>query len=320
MSVDPEPDGRQVVELRHLAYALQVAQSGSFSRAAPLLRMSQPSLSAAIAQLERELGSTLFDRSSRGVTLTPTGLYLCDQAERILSEVEDLRVTVRSMESGATGSLNVGIAPVLAWRLAPPILQAFTSAAPRVVLSVRERNAGELLELILAGEVDVALVATASTDHLRDFHRGELSADNLGTVPLVAALPERFSASPDPITLAMIAAESIALPPISVRTHGLQAGLLSAFERSGLPPPRVHEVPSLFEAIPLAIAGVAVAIIPEGMRAAVAAMGVVVRRIADGPFPLDVSVVYRQAPTVQPPLSTFIDIARLTRRDSKPPP
>ncbi|WP_426321778.1 LysR family transcriptional regulator [Microbacterium sp. E-13] len=302
------------LELRQLIYAVATARAGSFSRAANELGLAQPSLSAAISQLESELGVKLFERSSRGVVPTAVGAYVVRQGQRVLRDVDELRSTVRSMASGATGAITFGVAPVLAWQSAPAIMRAFTAAWPDAELSVRERNASEIIELLIEGAIDVGMVATASTAHLRDFHRGVLVVEALGSVNLIAALPQRYAASADPISLAEIADEEIAIPPPSTRTFGLRAGILRAFDQAGIPTPRIRDVPSLFEAIPLAMAGIAVAIIPEGMRSAITSPDLVLRSIHNGPAPLDISLL-RGARNTSPAVTRFARIARETMRD-----
>lgn len=301
-----EADG---MELRHLSYLVAVARAGSISKAAVELRMTQPSISAAIAQLEAELQAQLFERTARGVTLTAIGAYVVRQAQRLLRGSDELTATVRSMVSGAAGTLSLAIAPVLAWEFAPAVMRAFTQAAPEVVLSVQERNAGEVIELILEGTVELGMVATASSDYLRDFHRETLVVESLGSVDLVAALPVRYRDAPDPIPLQAFAHEEIAVPPASVRTMGLRAGLLRAFDKAELPAPRMRDVPSLFEAIPLAMAGIAVGIIPEGMRSALTSPDLVTRQILDGPEPLDISLLHRPGNATSPSVQTFSRLA-----------
>ncbi len=301
------------LELRQLEYVVATARAGSFSKAAADLGLAQPSLSAAVAQLETELGVRIFERSSRGVVPTAVGAYVVRQAQRVLRDVNELRSTVRSMASGATGAITFGVVPVLAWQSAPAILRAFTEAWPDADLSVRERNASEIIELLIEGAIDVGMVATASSSHLKEFHRGVLVVEPLGSVNLIAALPSTYADSPDPIPLAVFADEEIAIPPASTRTFGLRSGLLRAFDQANLPTPKVRDVPSLFEAIPLAMAGIAVAIIPEGMRAAITSPDLVLRSIRNGPAPLEISLL-RRARNTSPAVSRFARIARDTMR------
>ena len=95
------------VELRTLRYFVAVAEELHFGRAAARLHMSQPPLSRAIKQLETEVGALLFDRSPAGVTLTPVGAVLLDEARALLDQADRVRVRVAAAAGAAT--LTVGI-------------------------------------------------------------------------------------------------------------------------------------------------------------------------------------------------------------------
>lgn len=301
------------MELRQLTYVARTARAGSISRAASELRLAQPSLSSSISQLEAELGVQIFERTTRGVVPTPAGSYVVRQAQRVLRDVEELRETAQSMSTGSGGAITLGVAPVLAWQTAPRLMRAFLEAWPHAEISVRERNVSEVIEMLLDGTIEIGMVATASSSHLRDFHRDVLVVESLGTVDLIAALPDRYADSPDPIPLADFAHEEIAIPPPSTRTFGLRSGILQAFDRAGLPTPKVRDVPSLFESIPLVLAGIGVGIIPEAMRETITSPNLVLRGILDGPDPLDVSLM-RRPKNVSPAVSRFVKIARETMR------
>ena len=287
------------MELRQLRYVVLTAQEGSFSRAAAELHLAQPSLSTAIAQLESELGIRIFERSSRGVTPTAAGAYVVRQAARVLRSVDELRDTARSMASGAQGAVSFGIVPVLAWQVAPAIMREFIHLWPHAEVALREANASDVIDLVLAGDLDVGDVEDA--------------------LAVAEALPRRYADSPDPICLEAFAHEAITIPPQSTRTFGLRSGMLAAFDQAGLPTPQVRDVPSLFEAIPLAMAGLAVAIIPEAMRPAIQSPDLVLRHIVDGPAPLDVSLL-RRAGHATPTIGHFIEVAGAILRPDDPAP
>ncbi|MFG2142927.1 LysR substrate-binding domain-containing protein [Streptomyces sp. NPDC048696] len=143
------------MELRTLRYFVAVAEELHFGRAATRLHMSQPPLSRAIKQLESELGAALFDRSSAGVTLTPVGAVLLDEARALLDRAERLRVRVAAAAGAATitiGVLDGGTDPS-ATRLA----DAYRRRHPSVEVRIRETDLADPTCGLHAGLVDIAL-------------------------------------------------------------------------------------------------------------------------------------------------------------------
>src|SRR5438477_4457401 len=98
---------RGMLELRHLRYFVAVAEERNFSRAAERLHMAQSPLSAAIRQLEQEIGAELLARGSRGVTMTAAGGALLDRARRILEAVDGAVTATRRAASGELGVLRI---------------------------------------------------------------------------------------------------------------------------------------------------------------------------------------------------------------------
>src|SRR5258708_24543155 len=98
------------MELRHLRYFVAVAEELNFTRAAKRLGINQPPLSLQIRQLEKELGTQLFRRRTRGVELTDAGKLMLEEARVILKQVETAKTGVRRRARGETGRLIVGSA------------------------------------------------------------------------------------------------------------------------------------------------------------------------------------------------------------------
>ena len=97
-----------MLELRHLRYFVAVAEERNFSRAAERLHMAQSPLSAAIRQLEQEIGAKLLSRGSRGVTTTPAGAVLLERARRLLEGVDGAVTATRRAADGELGALRIG--------------------------------------------------------------------------------------------------------------------------------------------------------------------------------------------------------------------
>jgi LysR family transcriptional regulator, cyn operon transcriptional activator len=146
-----------VMELRHLRYFLAVADSLSFTRAAADLHITQPTLSQQIAQLEQEIGTTLFDRVGRKVRLTASGALFRQHAERALREIQAAKAAVGELEGLTHGALAIGVFQSFNASLLPPVLAKFTATYPRVTVTVRQLATGEMEERLLKGELDLGI-------------------------------------------------------------------------------------------------------------------------------------------------------------------
>jgi DNA-binding transcriptional LysR family regulator len=144
-------------ELRHLRYFVAVAEELNFSRAARRLRMAQPPLSVAIRQLEAELGTELFRRSSRGVTLTEAGTILLAGARRTLAEAEGAVAAAKRAGAGELGSLRIGFSWSARFETLPRLGQAFRLQRPEVELLTEEMWNSRMAGALRDGSIDVAV-------------------------------------------------------------------------------------------------------------------------------------------------------------------
>ncbi len=147
-----------MVEIRQLRYFVAVAEERNFGRAARRLHLSQPPLSMQIKGLEKELGISLFDRTTRRVELTDSGRALLPQARRILSAVEEAKAAARGAELGLRGELGIGFVSSATLSLLPPALRLFRERFGGVELHLRELTSGEQLEALYDGAIRVGLV------------------------------------------------------------------------------------------------------------------------------------------------------------------
>jgi LysR family hydrogen peroxide-inducible transcriptional activator len=159
-----------------------VADARHFGRAARACFVSQPALSAQIRALEGKLGIQLFERSSRGVLVTEAGAEVIDRARRILRDVDDLR-DAAGATGGLAGPLRLGIIPTIAPYLLPHAVRHLGAAAPDLELYLREDRTEPLLEQLVAGELDVLLLALP-------LHRQGVEELPLYEEPFLLAVPE----------------------------------------------------------------------------------------------------------------------------------
>jgi DNA-binding transcriptional LysR family regulator len=151
-------------DLRQVRYFVAVADELNFTRAAERLHMAQPPLSAAIQQLEEQLGVTLFERTTRQVELTLAGKLLLARGQELLAHAEEAFSAVREVERAPVGTLRVGVAPPARFGLAPELVAACATEAAGVMLYPREEPTGILLRELRAGRLDLVIAFCAPPD------------------------------------------------------------------------------------------------------------------------------------------------------------
>lgn len=146
-------------DLRQLECFCAVARAGSFTRAAEDLGIAQPSLSEQIARLEQGLGAPLFERLKRRIELTPLGEAILGKARALLEDAAALPEYFEQAREGVSGPLRVGAIPTILPYFLAPLLKGFTGRYGEVDLRVREGATAELVEEVLDGMLDVALLS-----------------------------------------------------------------------------------------------------------------------------------------------------------------
>ncbi|AEC19725.1 LysR family transcriptional regulator [Pusillimonas sp. T7-7] len=150
--------------LTELKYIVAVARERHFGRAAEACFVSQPTLSVAIRKLEDELGVILFERGGTEVGITPIGLRVVAQAQRVLEEGANLREIARQGHDPLAGPLRVGIIYTIGPYLLPKLVPTQIAATPQMPLLLQENYTVRLLELLRQGEIDCAIVALPLPD------------------------------------------------------------------------------------------------------------------------------------------------------------
>ncbi|MGW2160087.1 LysR family transcriptional regulator [Nonomuraea sp. NPDC001699] len=191
------------MELRQLSHFLAVARRRSFTLAAHDVNVVQSSLSASIRQLERELGATLFDRTTRRVELSPAGRALLPIARHILADARAAKAEISAVQGLLRGQVALGTIQMLTWIDLPEVLARFTKAYPGVEISLLEAPVDEMIEALRSGELDLAYLA-CGVDELP----AALTVIDSDTEPLaVAAGPGHPLAGQPGVRLADLEAE-----------------------------------------------------------------------------------------------------------------
>lgn len=153
------------MDIRALRYFVEVVQLNGFSRAADALFITQPAISRSIKKLEAELGATLLIREINGVRLTDDGAILFEHAKQILKQFNSMNKALHDKAGPLTGTLNVGLPPVIASTYFADIIMAFSSSHPQVELKIFELGTKQMEEAMLEGTVETAAVVLPFNDN-----------------------------------------------------------------------------------------------------------------------------------------------------------
>lgn len=254
------------METRDLEYLLSVQAHGGVGRAAEALGISQPALTKAIRRVEAQVGLSLFERTSLGVTPTQAGLRFMERARRIQLEYDDALQEMQGIRTGTQGVLRLGYSPSIPSALVIGACRQLIRERPVARLRLRSRLARELMDLLSAGELDLAIAPMPSQGE-SGFFVQELFDDRL----VVVADEAHPLHGRGPLRLADLAGQEWLLPgPHIVLRQQVDA----AFQRQGLAAPSLRietdfGSASLFELLRgttlLSVAGALSNVAPAGL-------------------------------------------------------
>jgi LysR family transcriptional regulator, transcription activator of glutamate synthase operon len=287
------------VELRQLRSVEAVARHRHFTRAAEELHLAQSALSHQIRRLEEELGTPLFERTSRRVTPTEAGHAIAARARRVLAEVDDARAEVDELRGVLRGHIWIGpLVPAGALDV-PGLLARFSQAHPGVEVGLREGIAAEMLRWLAADELDAAFSLLAGD--IPD----ELAIEPLSHDEVVAAFaPDRAPAAPH-VNVADLAQHKIIAPR---RGSAIATVLHQRFAAAGEPLRLALESGDPFLLRSLAARGFATAILPRSLTA-LEGPALEVRSLQPA-VQLPVALVWRRARNAPPAARAFIEFVR----------
>lgn len=239
--------------LRQLQYAVGVAETGGFRKAAEACAVSQPALSAQLGELERALGARLFERGPRRVLVTPEGADLLARARALLAGAGELAEAARALRDPLAGTLRAGVLPTIGPWVLPEVSRALARAFPRLRLAWSEERTAALAAAVAEGRLDAALVA-------RESDLGALETADVARDPFVLAVPRGHRlARKGPVRLADLAGEPVLLLE---EEHCFRDQALVFCGRAGLPEGE-YRATSLTTLARLVASGAGVALLPS---------------------------------------------------------
>ncbi len=170
--------------LTELRYIVAVAKEKHFGKAASRCFVSQPTLSVAVKKLEDELGLTLFERHKHDVTITPLGIKIIEQAERVLEQAKTIKLIANEAKDPLKGTLQLGIIYTIGPYLLPRIIPLINKAAPELTLIIDEDFTANLAGKLTSGELDLVILSSP-------FDIPGIKTELLYKEPLIVALPKK---------------------------------------------------------------------------------------------------------------------------------
>ena len=307
------------MELRRLEHFLAVVDYGGFTAAAAEVGVSQPGLSFAIKELEKELGVQLFDRVGRRVQLSAAGRALVEPARQALRDVETGRAAVAAVAGVIAGTLALASLPTLAADPLADLVGRFRQLHPGVEVDLSApEDTNDLLSMVREGRSEAGLTEAAD---LPD----DLISHDFGSQELLLVLPLDATAHPEPLPAAenegpasvwpragsvptvaltdMLDVPFVAAPPGTSTRRLLDEGFAGAGAE-----PLVAVVTAQRDAIlPLVLAGAGAALVPEPTASLAGTLGARVRRLRPS-ITRGISLVHRPGP-LSPAATRFVALA-----------
>lgn len=291
------------MNLRQLRYFLAVVDQGGVHRAADSLMVAQPSISQALRSLEQELGTSLFHRTGRSLTLTAAGEAIIPAAREVMHGVDLARSLVDAVDGLQTGRLVICSTPSQAASPLAPLVGRFLEHYPGVQIVVKAAaSRGDVVSSLRGGGAELGLMARSVNEAPpADLTIHPLEVQNY---LCVAKDPQTLPPGPAPLLPRALSGARLIVgqPGTGVRRA---ADLVLA----GAPGSSIAvEIESREALLPLVLADAGIAVVADGFRAAAEASGLTVREL-DLPESLAVDLMHRPGP-VSPAAQAFLSLAR----------
>jgi DNA-binding transcriptional LysR family regulator len=296
---------------KSIRYFIAVAEIGSISAAIQELGVSQSVVSTAIAQIEADLGTLLFERRARGMVLTHAGHQFLRHAHQIEVAMRNARDALASRPHTVTGSLNIGVTSLMVGYYLPFLLDRFRRVFPRIQVQITEDRRDYLEHLLISGELDVALIVVSQLQN-----RQALETETILRSGWCVWLPVNHRlASEERIEAAELAQQSLILLQVD------ELGDATALWNAGGVEPTVLIRTSSVEAVRSLVAtGAGCSVLPDMLYRPWSLEGdrIEARPLAHALPHLEVGLAWRRGAVLPESLSNFLTAVRPTLEGHAP--
>ncbi|MFD2703376.1 cidABC operon transcriptional activator CidR [Paenibacillus shunpengii] len=242
------------MDIRHLQYFLEVARQHSFTKAAQVLFITQPTISKTVKSLEDELGVTLLDRYGKNVKLTDAGEVFARQAQEIVTSFHNLSSELDDLMNLKKGHIRIGLPPMIGASFFPKVIGAFYKQYPNITIELFEDGGKKVENDILSGALDVGVTVLPADEDLFDSY---IFVDESLKVVLHPTHP---LAEQDEIQLAELSEDGFILFREDFSLHDR---IIGACQKAGYQPRIIYESAQWDLISNMVAAGLGVALLPE---------------------------------------------------------
>ncbi|MET3924732.1 hydrogen peroxide-inducible genes activator [Devosia sp. 2618] len=293
------------LSLKQMRYALAVAETGHFGRAAAACNISQPALSQQIQTIEHECGTLLFDRLKGGARPTPFGSEFIARARLVLETADALEAFAQGSGGQPNRPLRFGLIPTVAPYLLPEIFPALTAGLPGIEFTVSENRTDALIAALADGGLDAALIGTDAPDH-----GPRLVSRPLFDDPFVLAT-SRLEATAEPVSLASLSPDRILLLD---EGHCFRDQTIAACRIDSDPSTRTFAATSLSTIVEFVANGQGVTLLPQiALRKEATDPRIAIHPLTSPGAGRRLSLVWREANPFAATLEKMTELIRATR-------
>lgn len=294
------------MEVRLIKYFLTVAEELNITKAAQKLHMAQPPLSRQMQMLEEELGTTLFIRGKRKLSLTEEGLVLKQRGEQILNLIDKTEEEIREMQKGVSGTLYISSVEGRGPFLAAEWISKFKERYPDVSYNLWNGNSDDVADRVYKGLSDIAIL-------MEPYNAESLNGIQVCQEPWIAMIPENHPLAKKEgktITVSELASEELIIPSRKSRISEIK----NWFQDTGVEPKIRCELAHVMNAYELTEQGVGIAIFPASSADNDSSKKVIIKEIVEPPVKASYVLVWNKDRTPSNLARKFIEFVEEWKR------